>query len=108
MPPITQPLHAVTQAFELGLHTSPAPHVVVPGEQLSVASLHVSVPLHVTASAQKLVAELPAQRPPEQLSAVVQKSPSSQLAPSFALKAARDRAVSQTSQGFAGLRVAFA
>ena len=64
--------------------------------QLSVASLQVSVPLHVTASAQKFRAELPAQSPPEHTSLVVQKSPSSQLAPSFALQATRDLATSQS------------
>ena len=76
--------------------------VLAPGAQLSVASSHVSVPLHATASAQKFRAALPAQTPPEQTSPVVQNAPSSQLAPSFGLHALREVPTAQTSHGLIG------
>lgn len=101
---MTQPLHAVTHMFDAESQTWPPAHVVAPGTQLSVVSLHVSVPLHVTASAQKFVAE-PAHRPPEHTSPRVQKSPSSQLAPSFGLKLEIERAMSHTWHWFVGLLV---
>ena len=102
-PPITQPSHAVTHASALGSQSCPAAQVVAPATQRSVASLQVSAPLQPTPSPQKS-AELPAHRPPPQTSPRVQKRPSSQLAPSFVLHAARDRATSQISHSLAGLR----
>ena len=108
-PPMTQPLQAVTHmpGGVAGSQTWPAPHVAAPGWQRSVVSLQVSVPLHVTASTQKFVA-VPEQRPAEQTSPRVQKSPSSQLAPSLSLQLVGERGGVQTKQGLPGCRVPLA
>jgi hypothetical protein len=73
----------------------PVVHVTTPATQLAVTSLQVSAPLHATPSSQKPVAA-PAQRPPEHASLTVQNIPSSQTAPSFALKEVVERTTSQT------------
>ena len=103
-PPITQPEHVATQPFEAGLQIVPPVHVVAPGTHRSVVSLHVSVPLQAMPSSQKFVT-IPAHRPPEHVSFVVQNIPSSQCAPSAGLNAVAERAGSQISHAFDGLAV---
>jgi hypothetical protein len=107
MSPITHPLHVVRHAFAAVSQTWPARHVVVPGSHWSVVSLHVSVPLQLTASAQFRDAPLHTAAA-EQRSPTVQKRPSSQVVPVAGDHALVDVAGVQTRHWFAGLRVAAA
>ncbi len=100
VPPTTQPAHVVTHISVVVLQTSVPPQVVVPATQVSPDSLHVSVPVHATPSEQ--FRAVPEHARAEQRSPSVQKRPSSQVAPSFALHTV-GVAVRQTSHGFMGL-----
>jgi hypothetical protein len=93
---MTQPLHVVRHMSEAVSQTSPMAQVVDPPTQRSVVSLQVSAPLQATESSQNELAA-PAHMPPEQTSVRVQNSPSSQVAPSFAVQATREAAALQIS-----------
>ena len=100
MPPTTQPEHVVTQVSVVVLQTWVAPHVVAPAAQLSAASLQTSTPLHMTRSEHTRGA--PEQERAAHTSLSVQKRPSSQRAPLFALHTVGAVRL-QTSHGFIGL-----
>ena len=80
-------MHVVTHVSVAPSQTCPAAHVGAPGAHAFAASSHVSVPSHATPSSQTRAA--PPHVVPAHTSPSVQKSPSSQLAPSFALHALR-------------------
>jgi len=76
-PEMTQPLHVIAHMPVPVSQVWPAGHVGVPVSQRSVPSLHVSLPLHPIPSSQ--VRDPPPRQtaPAEQLSVIVQYSPSS-------------------------------
>jgi hypothetical protein len=101
---MVQPLQVMVHAFVAVSQTSPARQVLLPASQRSAASLHVSVPLQVTASAHTRV--VPTHTAEAlQASIAVQNRPSSQLAPVFALQPVVDVAGAQIWHWFAGFRV---
>jgi len=99
---MVQPLHVATHASVAGSQIMPPVHVAVPGAHRSVVSLHVSAPLHEMPSPHTRA--VPPQVVPVHTSLFVQNRPSSQLAPAFGLNADVERAGSQTSHWFVGLR----
>lgn len=98
---MVQPAHVVTHRSDVVSQTSVEAHVVGPRVQTLPVSSHVSVPLHETPS--EHTRGFPLHARALHVSPSVQKSPSSQRAPSFALHADDDAAGSQTSHAFVGL-----
>ena len=85
----------LTHASIAGSQSSPPAHVELPARHAFVVSSQTSLPLHAMPSEQ--LRALPPQLAPAHTSLSVQNSPSSQLAPAFALHALRVVATAQTS-----------
>ena len=101
-PPIAQPAHSSTQLSVSGAQNVPGAHVVSDATHALLTSSHVSMPSHETPLSQ--LRAVPRHALARQLSPTVQNSPSSQLAPSYALQLLAERAIAQSSHSLPGLR----
>lgn len=99
---IKHPSQVLVHASVVTSHTWPAGHWLVGVEQVSATSSHVETPLQATPSSQGSAA--PVQTPARQASFVVQKSPSSQVAPLLLDQSRELRFGSQIKQLFTGFR----
>jgi hypothetical protein len=102
VPPITHPVQLATHESEATSQIALAPQVPAPILQRFATSSHASRPSHATPSSQWLPGGA-VHAPAWHESPVVQKSPSSQAAPSRLLQSVALVARVQTRHGFKGL-----